>query len=76
MNCLVKEKGGWGGVYGYKNNKFIQIVVPAIGFINTPYTVNEDDGMVTMMIGILSDGLKIEVSLMISLLSGSLMVSL
>ena len=33
--------------------------------------VNEDDGIVTMMIGILSDGLKIEVFLMISLLSGS-----
>ena len=33
--------------------------------------MNEDDGMVTMIIGVLSDGLKIEVSLMISLLNGS-----
>ena len=54
-----------------KNNNFFQTVVPVIGFINTPYTVNEDDGMVTMTIGVLSDSLKIEVSLMISLFNGS-----
>ena len=54
-----------------KNNNFFQIVVPVIGFINTPYMVNEDDVMVTMTIGFLSDSLKIEVSLMVSLFNGS-----
>ena len=54
-----------------KQYKFIPIVVPVIGFIKTSYTVNEGDGLVTMMIGVISGDLQIKVPLLITLLSGS-----
>lgn len=46
-------------------------IVLVIGFIDTPYTVNENDGFARMKIGVLSDTINFDVSLLISLLNGS-----